>query len=156
MANTKLTLDLDKDFTVNSDGKLTVKVSTTNGNTLEVKSDGLYAKATKGIDGSEGKGYEGRKMLAYVMLGYQDCFYPLQLESRKITCTSVVHRIFDANISEDGTVSLKDFREVDTVFVGDFFRVTKQDGGYTYYIITGTTLTRTNNSVTKYEKLGDL
>lgn len=156
MANVKLTLNLDKDLKINSDGKLVVKISSTSGNTLEVKSDGLYAKSVKGVDGSTGKGYEGRKILEYMMLGYGDCFYPLKSDPRKIICTSVVHRIFDATISKDGAVTLNDFREVDTVFVGDFFRVPKKDGGFTYYIITKTTETRTNNSVTKYEKLGDL
>lgn len=156
MSKVKINLDLDNDLVVNDKGKLTVKISPDDSNTLEIRNDGLYAKSTKGVDGSDGSGYEGRKLLEHIMLGYENCFYPLQIESRKVLCTSVVHRIFDAELSEDNGVILKDFRNVDTVLVGDFFRIAKTDGGYSYFIITETSLSKTNNSVIKYEKLGDV
>ncbi len=157
MAFMELTLDLDKDLTIDNENRLSVNVSQSANNTLEIKDDGLYAKASRGLDGSNGRGYEGRILIDYVMLGYSDSFYPQRLEARKILCTSVVHRIFDATIADDGSVSLNGFREVDTIFVGDFFRVNLPDrDGFAYYIVTETTTSRTNNTVVKYEKLGEI
>lgn len=152
----KICLDLSNDLIVNDRGKLTLNISSSDGNTLEIKNDGLYAKASKGTDGSTGKGYEGRKLGTYLRLGYKDCGYPLEIEPRKVVCSTAVHRIFGAEINTDGSVSLNDFREVDTVLVGDFFAISKGNYGYTYYIITETSSERTNNSVTKFEKLGDV
>lgn len=151
----RIELDLDNDLVINSSNKLSVKVSNEPGNTLQINDDGIYASAPKGNDGSGGTGYEGTSTHDYVRVGYENPFTETKSDKR-ILCTNVVHRIFNAIIDSDN-VTLNNFRQVDCVLVGDFFRVLQSSGKYKYYIVTKTTETFNglNNSISSYQKLGE-
>lgn len=152
----KIELDIDKDLCINpSDNSISINISTESGNTLQIKDDGLYAPAPKGPDGSGGTGYEGESFFDYVRVGYESPFTDTKL-SKRVLCTNVVHRVFNATIN-DGVVTLNNFRNVDVVLVGDFFRVKQSNGKYKYYIVTKTSETANglDNTVTSFKELGE-
>lgn len=130
----KIELDLDNDLYVNEEDKLSVKIA--KDSSLELRSDGLYANAIKGDDGSAGKGYTGTYNTEGIRLGYDNPFTMDKQES-KVVGSNIIHHVFD---SEDIKGSkLKGFRpEIDCVLIGDMYRVKNEDNTYTYYLITGT------------------
>lgn len=148
----KIGLDIDSSLYINSDNQLTVKIAS--GSTLQIKDDGLYAEATQGTDGTGGTGYDNQTNLDYVQIGYPHPFSYSQDSDYLVSCVSVVHRLFDATIN-GSNVTLKNFRKVDCVLVGDMFRVSTSDGKYTYYLVTGTSDESTSNRVTTYVTLGE-
>lgn len=150
----KIVLDLASDLKTNSNNQLTVAISSASGNTLQVKSDGLYAEATKGTDGTGGTGYENQS-LDYVLIGYEGPFTTTESDYR-VCCTNVVHRLFDATIDGNGYVTLQNFRSVDCVLAGDMFRVAVGDDTYRYYLVTNTEFTSNGlgNSIKSYVQLG--
>lgn len=134
----KIVLDLDSDlYTQAETHQLSVKISEYQGNTLTIKSNGLYAQASKGVDGSVGEGYTKQQQEG-TRVGYAG---PFELTSDNLVdgracVTNIAHRVFTTN-NKDGS-SLDGFRsEVDYVLVGDLYRVPNGEQ-YDYYLVTRT------------------
>lgn len=132
-----IVLDLDNDIIIDSENQLSVKISEDPGNTLVLKSDGLYAHAPKGVDGRTGQSYP-RQQQDGIRIGYCGPFNLTDgnLVDNRVSVTNIVHRTFDSNDAEGS--SLQGFRpNVDYVLVGDMYRVPNGDK-YDYYLITRT------------------
>lgn len=129
-----LKLNLAKDLYVNENNQLDVKISEKEGNTLEVRNNGLYADGSKGEDGADsGDGYNDQSY-GSIRIGY-NMYGATKTEDHRVTLTNIVHRVFNSN-NPSGT-DLTNFRkEIDYVLPGDMFKYDDK-----IYLITKVTTT---------------
>lgn len=113
-----LKLKLASDLGVNPEtNAVAFKKSSTEGNTLEFREDGLYAEATQGYDGSGGTGYTAKGDYSGARVGYA-WPYGMEASDRRVLLTNVVHRVYTAD--DNNINSLQGFRpEIDYVLPGD-------------------------------------
>lgn len=127
-------LDLSKDLCINDNNQLDMKISSKEGNSLEVRNNGLYSDGSKGDDGADsGDGYADQSY-GGVRIGY-NMYGNTKTNDHRVTLTNIVHRVFNSN-NQSGT-ELTNFRkEIDYVLPGDMFNY---DGKI--YLITKVTTT---------------
>ena len=130
----KIKLDLSKDLYVNDSNQLDIRISEKEGNTLEIRDNGLYSDGSKGEDGSDsGDGYD-KQSYGGVRIGY-NMYGSTETNDHRVTLTNIVHRVFNSN-NPSGT-DLTDFRkEIDYVLPGDMFKYEDK-----IYLITKVTTT---------------
>lgn len=143
MSNIKITLDLDNSLEYGNKGAgpLRIKTSkldegTSRANTLEFKSDGLYAQAKPGDPGSTGTGYPDRYesyngIKSGVTTPHSDDSYP-----RRIVADCFIHRVF-TGVWRNNTVEDLDVRDFDRIYPGDLVRYKNTvDNRWVYHVIT--------------------
>lgn len=89
----------------NDKGQLKVAVSSASGNTLKIKSDGLYSEKTDGNDGTSGTGYDTKLTNNGFIIGYASDFNHSSKPNR-ISCSNVIHRTWISTTSNDSDVVL--------------------------------------------------
>ena len=157
----QLVLDLANDMTCNTNGDVTIQLSSQEGNLFQIKEDGLYAKTAYDWNIRDGQKTEG------ITVGIASDYYPLTTNaSGRIALTGLVHRTFlstGENVGEKlvGLNGSDEFRsQLDYCLPGDIFRVKNDDDTYDYYLIIKTDPLKDDNGyaygniVTDYAKLG--
>ena len=137
----KLELAIGRGLKFNPDGTVGLNISPASpaGDHIKLETDGLYVEAPQGESTGSGKGYDGVYNAEGIRLGYS-CPYGTTSESAvyapgMITCTNIVHKVFDA--TDDSGRNLIGFRpEIDCTLPGDMYRVDQGDGTYKYFLIT--------------------
>ena len=141
MSNIKITLDLNNslEYGNNGTGPLRIKASkldegTSRANTLEFKSDGLYAQAKPGNPGSTGTGYPDNYRSANGVISGVATPESMNSVPKRIVGPSIMHRVFTASNPDGSDIQL---RTIDRVYPGDLYRVKDTThGNWNYYIIT--------------------
>lgn len=135
-----IALDINEStLTYDKSGSLSLKIK--NNDNVRFTPAGLYVKAAPGEDTPGGTGYTGKYDSEGIRLGANCPFgsntHPDIEEEGIITCTNIVHKIFESR-SADGSDLIGFRNQIDCTFAGDMYRVSKGDGTYDYYLITET------------------
>lgn len=131
-------LTIDHNSTIDtSDGNISVKVSSEEGNTLTIENDGLYAEALPGDPGTTGVGYPDLYHSANGIKTGQTTPYSYDFMTRRIVAPAIVHRIFYASDSDASDIGAN-IRPFDRIYPGDMYAVFNDSGelwSYDYYVI---------------------
>ena len=124
-----IVLDLNSDLTTTGN-LLDINVATDS--SITVHSNGLYASAPNGVNGSSSPGF------------VDGTWVGLTVKQSIVSVDSTVHKLFTATDAEGQ--NLTNFRvDIDNLFPGDMYRVSNGTN-YDYYMITNVSSYRPNYS----------